>query len=208
MTVYRSRFIGYLEPVADLFVRIGITPNQISILALACGILCAILFYLGAFITGSLALLASAVLDLVDGSVARKNGAHTNFGAVFDWIVDKYVDALALLGVGLSGMAIVSRLYPVSPVADFAVVACAIIGSLMNTFIKPVVYAEIGYREKVGGKIDDPLEGVGFFGRPETLLFLIVGGVVGYIWVSVIIIAVCTNLSALQRIIYLYKTLP
>ncbi|MCX6681730.1 MAG: CDP-alcohol phosphatidyltransferase family protein [Methanoregula sp.] len=208
MTVYRSRCIGYLEPVADLFVKIGITPNQISLIALACGVLCAIMFYLGAFIVGSLALLASAVLDLIDGSVARKTGAHTNFGAVFDWIVDKYIDALALLGVGLSGMTIVSRLYPVSPVADFAVVACAIIGSLMNTFIKPVVYAEIGYREKVGGKIDDPLEGVGFFGRPETLLFLIGGGITGYIWVSVIIIAVCTNLSALQRIIYLYKTLP
>jgi archaetidylinositol phosphate synthase len=77
----------------------------------------------------------------------------------------------------------------------------------MNTFIKPVVYAEIGYREKVEGKIDDPLEGVGFFGRPETFLVLILGGISGYIWVSVIIIAVCTNLSAIQRIIYLYRTL-
>jgi archaetidylinositol phosphate synthase len=70
------------------------------------------------------------------------------------------------------------------------------------------VYAEIGYRGKVEGKIDDPLEGVGFFGRPETLLVLILGGVTGYIGISVIIIAVCTNLSADQRIIYLYKTLP
>jgi archaetidylinositol phosphate synthase len=77
----------------------------------------------------------------------------------------------------------------------------------MNTFIKPVVYAEIGYREKVEGKIDDPLEGVGFFGRPETFLVLILGGVFGYIWASVIIIAICTNLSAIQRIIYLYRTL-
>jgi archaetidylinositol phosphate synthase len=59
----------------------------------------------------------------------------------------------------------------------------------------------------VEGKIDDPLEGVGFFGRPETFLFLILGGITGYIWVSVIIIAVCTNLSAIQRIIYLYRTL-
>jgi archaetidylinositol phosphate synthase len=95
----------------------------------------------------------------------------------------------------------------VPPVTDFAIVAFAIIGSLMNTFIKPVVYAEIGYREKVEGKIDDPLEGVGFFGRPETFLVLILGGVSGFIWLSVIIIAVCTNLSAMQRIIYLYKTL-
>lgn len=208
ITAFRPKFIGYLEPIADLFVRIGITPNQISVLALFAGVLCAVLFYQGAFFYGSLALFASAGLDLVDGSVARKTGAHTDFGAVFDWIVDKYIDALALLGVGLSGTAIVSRLVQVSPAADYAVVAFAIIGSLMNTFIKPVVYAEIGYREKVGGKIDDPLEGVGFFGRPETLLFLILGGVVGYIWVSVIIIAVCTNLSAIQRIIYLYRTLP
>jgi len=208
ITAYRSRFIKYLEPVADLFVKVGITPNQISVLALFAGIACAILYYRGEFVWGSIALFFSAVFDLVDGSVARKTGAHTDFGAVFDWIVDKYVDALALLGVGLSGIAIVSRFLPVSPVADYAVVAFAIIGSLMNTFIKPVVYAEIGYREKVEGKIDDPLEGVGFFGRPETLLVLILGGVLGYIWVSVIIIAACTNLSAVQRIIYLYTTLP
>jgi archaetidylinositol phosphate synthase len=208
ITALRPRFIQYLEPVADLFVRIGITPNQISLFALAAGVLCAVLFYQGAFAWGSLALLLSATFDLVDGLVARKTGAHTDFGAVFDWIVDKYVDALVLLGVGLSGTAIVSRIYPLPPLADSAVVGFAIIGSLMNTFIKPVVYAEIGYREKVGGKIDDPLEGIGFFGRPETLLFLILGGVAGYIWVSVIIIAVCTNLSAVQRIIYLYKKLP
>ena len=207
ITALRPRFIRYLEPVADIFVRLRITPNQISLLALAAGIACAVLFFQRQFLWGALALLLSAVLDLVDGSVARKTGAHTNFGAVFDWIVDKYVDALALLGVGLAGIPVVSRFFPVPPIADFAVVAFAIIGSLMNTFIKPVVYAEIGYREKVEGKIDDPLEGVGFFGRPETFLVLIVGGAFNLVWASVIIIAVCTNLSALQRITYLYRTL-
>lgn len=207
ITALRPRFIRYLEPVADVFVRFGITPNQISLLSLAAGILCAVLFFERQFLPGALALLLSAVFDLVDGSVARKTGAHTNFGAVFDWIVDKYVDGLVILGIGLSGIQIVSQFFPVPPVADFAVVAFAIIGSLMNTFIKPVVYAEIGYKEKVEGKIDDPLEGVGFFGRPETFVVLITGGVFGLIWASVIIIAVCTNLSALQRIIYLYRTL-
>lgn len=207
ITALRPRFIGYLEPVADLFVRLKITPNQISLLSLAAGILCAYLFFQREFLLGALALFLSAVFDLIDGSVARKTGAHTNFGAVFDWIVDKYVDALALLGIGLSGIAIVSQFVAVSPIADFGVVTLAIIGSLMNTFIKPVVYAEIGYKEKVEGKIDDPLEGVGFFGRPETFLVLIIGGITGFIWAAVIIIAVCTNLSALQRITYLYKTL-
>ncbi len=207
ITALRPRFVKYLEPVAEVFVRLRITPNQISLLALIAGGVCAFLFFKREFLLGSLALLVSAIFDLIDGSVARKTNAHTDFGAVFDWIVDKYVDAIALLGIGLSGIAIVSQYFPVPPGTDFAVVTIAIIGSLMNTFIKPVVYAEIGYREKVEGKIDDPLEGVGFFGRPETFLVLILGGISGYIWVSVIIIAVCTNLSAIQRIIYLYRTL-
>lgn len=207
ITALRPRFVKYLEPVADVFVGLKISPNQISLMALIAGGVCAFLFFKREFLLGSLALLVSAIFDLIDGSVARKTNAHTNFGAVFDWIVDKYVDAIALLGIGLSGIPIVSQLMPVPPIADFAVVAVAIIGSLMNTFIKPVVYAEIGYREKVEGKIDDPLEGVGFFGRPETFLFLILGGISGFIWASVLIIAVCTNLSAIQRIIYLYKTL-
>jgi archaetidylinositol phosphate synthase len=207
ITALRPRFVRYLEPVAEVFVRLRITPNQISLLALIAGGICAFLFFKHEFLLGSIALLVSAIFDLIDGSVARKTNAHTNFGAVFDWIVDKYVDAIALLGIGLAGIPIISQLLPVPPIADFAVVAVAITGSLMNTFIKPVVYAEIGYREKVEGKIDDPLEGVGFFGRPETFLVLILGGVAGYVWAAVIIIAVCTNLSALQRIIYLYRTL-
>jgi len=207
ITALRPRFIRYLEPVAGVFVRLKITPNQISMFALLAGIACACLFFSHQFFWGSLALILSAIFDLVDGSVARMTGAHSNFGAVFDWIVDKYVDTLVLLGIGLSGIPLVSQFFTVPPFTDFAIVAFAIIGSLMNTFIKPVVYAEVGYLDKVEGKIDDPLEGVGFFGRPETFLFLILGGILGTIWVSVIIIAVCTNLSAIQRIIYLYRTL-
>jgi archaetidylinositol phosphate synthase len=207
ITALRPRFIRYLEPVADVFIRLRITPNQISMLALIAGIACAYLFFQRQFLYGSISLILSAVFDLVDGSVARKTNAHSNFGAVFDWIVDKYVDALVLLGVGLSGISIVSQYLAVPPIADFVIAAFAIIGSLMNTFIKPVVYAEIGYRDKVEGKIDDPLEGVGFFGRPETFLVLILGGFTGFIWASLIIIAVCTNLSAIQRIMYLYRTL-
>ncbi len=207
ITALRPRFIRYLEPVADVFIRLRITPNQISMLALIAGIACAYLFFQRQFLYGSISLILSAIFDLIDGSVARKTNAHSNFGAVFDWIVDKYVDALVLLGAGLSGISIVSQYFVVPPIADFAIVAFAIIGSLMNTFIKPVVYAEVGYRDKVEGKIDDPLEGVGFFGRPETFLVLILGGFTGFIWASLIIIAVCTNLSAIQRIMYLYRTL-
>jgi archaetidylinositol phosphate synthase len=141
----------------------------------------------------------------VDGNVARKNHTESRFGAVFDWIADKYVDAAVILGVGFSGIPIVSHLIDVPPVADFGVVGLALAGSLINTFIKPVTYAEIGFSERIAGKIEDPLEGVGFFGRPETILVLVLGGVTGYIWIAILLIAVCTNLSAVQRVFYLYR---
>jgi archaetidylinositol phosphate synthase len=207
ITTLRPRLICHLEPVGKAFARAGLTPNQISLLSLLLGIGAMLLFALRSFPPGSILLLASAVLDLVDGHVSRIQGSGTRFGAVFDWIVDKYVDTLALLGVGISGIPIISRLVMIPPVADPAVVMVAIVGSMMNTFIKPVVYAEVGFADRHHGKIDDPLEGVGFFGRPETLLVLIIGGLTGLIWVSVIIIALATNLSAIERIVYLRRHL-
>jgi archaetidylinositol phosphate synthase len=157
------------------------------------------------FLPGSILLAVSAILDLADGNVARKTKCKSDFGAVLDWITDKYVDSLVLLGIGLSGTAVVSQLVPGPPWVDTATMGLAIIGSLMNTFIKPVAYAEIGYLTKEDGKISDPLENIGFFGRPETILTLIIFGLINQIWIAVILIAACTNLSALQRIIYLAR---
>jgi archaetidylinositol phosphate synthase len=211
ITALRPNFIARLEPLADFFIKLGITPNQISLLSLLFGIGCAVLYIRESFLLGSILLFISAILDLVDGSVARKLQKESSFGAVIDWIIDKYVDAFVLLAIGISGTRSLSLFIPlpadIQPIADFGVVGLAIIGSMMNTFIKPVVYAEVGFHTRLDGKIDDPLEGVGFFGRPETLLVLILGGVIGYIWLSVLIVALCTNLSALQRIFYLYRRL-
>jgi archaetidylinositol phosphate synthase len=207
ITALRPRLIQYLEPLADVFVRLGMSPNQISVLSLLCGLACAVLFAVHSFFLGAVMLFISGILDLVDGTVARKLQKETEFGAVFDWIIDKYVDGLALLGIGLSGIPSISLFLPVGPIADFGMIAIAIFGSMMNTFIKPVVYAEVGYRERLEGKIDDPLEGIGFFGRPETLIVLILAGIFNVMWIAILLIAVCTNLSALQRIVYLYGRL-
>jgi len=204
LTSFRYHFTRYLEPVADIFVKLKISPNIITVLSILAGVLAGICMIGHSFLLGSIVLFISAVLDLVDGAVARRIGKETKFGAVFDWVADKYVDCFVLLCIGLSGIPIISMYLPVPTIADFGIVACAIIGSMMNTFIKPVTYAEIGFEERVDGKICDPLEGIGFFGRPETILLLCLGGALGYIWLAVLIIAFCTNLSALQRIVYLY----
>jgi len=205
ITALRPRLIGCIDPIGNAFVRIGLKPNQITILSLVFGIACAVCYMQRLFLLGSILLAVSAILDLVDGNVARKTNRKSDFGAVLDWIIDKYVDGLVLLGIGLSGTAIISQFLIVPSWVDTAIVGLAIIGSLMNTFIKPVTYAEIGYTKKEEGKISDPLEGIGFFGRPETIICLILFGLISQIWVAVILIAICTNLSALQRILYLAR---
>lgn len=205
ITTLRPRLIGCIDPIGNAFVRIGLKPNQITILSLVFGIACAVCYMQRLFLLGSILLAVSAILDLVDGNVARKTNRKSDFGAVLDWIIDKYVDGLVLLGIGLSETAVISQFLTVPSWVDTAIVGLAIIGSLMNTFIKPVTYAEIGYTKKEDGKISDPLEGIGFFGRPETILCLILFGLVSQIWIAVILIAVYTNLSALQRILYLAR---
>jgi len=82
---------------------------------------------------------------------------------------------------------------------------------MLHSFIKPVVYAEIGYEVKIKGKIKDPLENVGFFGRPETHIFLIIFTIleklnapIGLSY-GIKIITLLTLFSLLHRLIYLYK---
>ena len=183
--------------------RLGVTPNQISVLSLLFGLVrhrfCRPPLRLGASSS-----LSQPSLTLWTqrhgGTIPGAGSARSLTGSPIS-----SVDAAVILGVGFSGIPIVSHIFDVPAVADFGVVGLALAGSLLNTFIKPVTYAEIGYSERIAGKIEDPLEGVGFFGRPETILVLLIGGLTGFLWVAVILIAVCTNLSALQRIVYLYR---
>ena len=210
ITSIRHKLTGWLNPFVRLMAKTGITPNQITFLSFLTGIGAAVCFFLSQFLIGSILLAVSGILDLTDGSVARLNNKKSDFGAIIDWIVDKYVDGFVLLAIGLSVFVggIPAFMAPFGlPQLFYVAVACfAAMGSVMNTFIKPVTYAEIGYNCKEDGKISDPLEGVGFFGRPETMLCLIVGGIFGqFIWIALFIVAVCTNLSALQRIWYLWR---
>ena len=171
----------------------GLTPNQITFISLLFGIASALLYVYQHVYLAAAALLLSGLFDFIDGGVARINHKSSKFGAAIDWIVDKYVDCLVLIGIAFSGL------------ADPRIAAIAVFGSMINTFIKPVVYAEMGYDKREDGKIKDPLEGVGIFGRPETAITLIAFSLLNWVNWAVVIIAIMTNFSALQRIFYLYR---
>ncbi|RMA96005.1 CDP-alcohol phosphatidyltransferase family protein [Hydrogenothermus marinus] len=185
------------EPFGVLLAKSHITPNIITIISIILGVLSAYFFFIHKPFTGAMLLFFSGFFDLMDGVVARETDRASKFGAVFDWLADKFVDGFVLFAIGMA--------YSTPWITILAVVT-----NQLHTFIKPVVYSEIGFSERKKGKIDDPLEGIGFFGRPETMLTIIIFAIFehfkifGGLEFGFKVIAVLTILSLMQRIFYLY----
>ncbi|MCS7199337.1 MAG: CDP-alcohol phosphatidyltransferase family protein [Caldimicrobium sp.] len=200
LTAKRESIRRFYHPFAYFLFKLRFTPNTITSLSLIFGSASALAYYYGNLLTGVFLLLLSGLLDLLDGEVARFRDHPTKFGAVYDWLVDKWVDGLIL--------GIIGYIYAGPAWATFVVTL-----SMLHSFVKPVVYAEVGFEAKINGKIRDPMEGLGFFGRPETHLTLIIFTIfekshlpLGLNY-GIKLITILTALSLLQRILYLYKNL-
>ena len=185
------------EPLGLSLAYLNIPPNVITLFSIIAGVLSAYAFYTHHVLTGATLLFISGLFDLADGVVARHSGKATKFGAVLDWLADKFVDGLVLGAVAVE-------------FANPWVAIVLITVNMLHTFIKPVAYAEIGFSQREKGKIWDPLEGVGFFGRPETHMSLVFFAVLerfinGSLTLGVYLITILTTLSLLQRVYYLYR---
>lgn len=198
LTSKRENLKKLYVPLGLALARTGIHPNLITLISLFLGTLSAYFFYHEKVLTATGFLVLSGLFDLMDGVVARETERASKFGAVFDWIADKWVDGFVLGAVGFA-------------FASPFVAVTAVTVSMLHSFIKPVAYAEIGFSERVKGKILDPLEGVGFFGRPETHITLIIFALLERahfplgLNFGIKLIALLTLFSLLTRVIYLYK---
>jgi len=88
--------------VSEILVRTPISPNGISLLSFAVGIIGAIMFCLGGYIWTILAGLViqlSSIVDGCDGEVARLRFQSSKFGGWFDTILDRYADTAIVVGV-------------------------------------------------------------------------------------------------------------
>ena len=90
-----------LDGLARALVRSGVTPNGLSYAALLLGLIAAAFFYIDRGWWAFLVLLASGLLDAVDGRVARLGPGSTPWGGVLDLTFDRIVEASVLLGIAL-----------------------------------------------------------------------------------------------------------
>ena len=93
------------RPLTRLFLRTSLTPNQITLLSCSIGLIGAACFWGGGYgwpILGGLLLQFSAVVDCIDGEVARVKFLESPFGAWLDITLDTVVHIAIFLGVGIA----------------------------------------------------------------------------------------------------------
>jgi archaetidylinositol phosphate synthase len=191
MVLYRNRdwFKGLSIKIGILFSKAGLSPNSWTLLVIVPTFISLYFLLQQRFLMAAAFLLVSAFLDFVDGSVARVMGKVTKFGAYLDTIMDRYVEAVIILGLLFCGL------------PDFYLPAAAwlfifFFGSMMTTYAKAAAKEkELTEKELTGGLLE----------RGERLIILFVGILLGayspmHLVYTIVILAVLTNFTALQRI--------
>jgi CDP-diacylglycerol--glycerol-3-phosphate 3-phosphatidyltransferase len=88
-----------IDPAVDLLARSGVTPNMLTVGGVAGNGVAAVLCAAGEFFPAGLVMLAFSLLDLLDGALARATNRATDFGSVFDAVMDRVSEAAVLFGL-------------------------------------------------------------------------------------------------------------
>jgi phosphatidylglycerophosphate synthase len=90
------------KPVTRLALRLGLSPNTITVISFLIGLLAALAFAQGTrswLVLGALALQGSLVVDCVDGEVARATRRFSTLGAWLDASTDRVKEYAAYAGL-------------------------------------------------------------------------------------------------------------
>ena len=193
LTKLKQKIQGMLATEAKIAHEVKLTANEITIVGVVFAFFSAFVYVKWQMNT-LLLLLATALLllsgfcDALDGVVARIYGEGTVFGGFLDSLLDRYADAVVYVGIMFGGL------------CDFHWGLAAIIGSLLVSYSR-------ARAEAAGIK----MESIGLAERAERILIIAGASLVGVFWqpvtvmnVAVILLAVLTNLTVLQRSIYVY----
>jgi phosphatidylglycerophosphate synthase len=190
---YISRYLNrrISDPVAGLLARTRLTPNQVTWATLGIAVLSFGSFFLGYNILGGLLAQLTAIVDGVDGSLARIKGMVSEFGGFLDSVTDRYADMLIVLGLILWSLA--NETYPGVWLAGFL----AIFGTVCLSYTRSRISPE--HRPV----FDRGLKSIA--SRDIRLFLIMLGGVFGQAYVCLITIAALTNLVVFYRLIHAYR---
>jgi len=183
---YKAPLHRFFDPVARLLFRARVRPNHLTVLGLGVSIAAAFVFSVGRLRWGAALLAVAGLFDFFDGAVARLAGSDSDYGAFLDSVVDRYSDLAVLLGILVFYEQVSDTLGAVLTMATLA-------GTVMVSYTKARAQS-IGVRCEIG-----------VMERPERLIALIAGATFHLLTPVMALLALLTNLTAIQRIVYTRK---
>ena len=192
-----------LNPSAAFLIRIGLTPNIVSVLSMAFAIIAGICYYfsylcpINKLIYLMLALvfvILNSFSDAVDGVMARQNGMQSNKGDFLDHVIDRYADTIIICGIFFAGY------------VHWMIGVVAITGVLITSYIGTQAQA-VGIERDYGG----------IMGRADRLFFIFIANIVNIIYpheiyglqalgLVIVIIAITSHITAIQRFFHIWGT--
>lgn len=185
---------GMMARLGAVLYRMGVHPDMVTIFGLVVVGIAAVFVATGDFMVGGLILLAGLPLDAVDGAVARAMQRTGDFGKMLDSSLDRYADGFIFAALS----------YHFAVEDEFALMLLAL-AALMGSFM--VSYAR-ARAEGINVEVK-----IGLFTRMERVAVILVMLLLPNAFdlpvleAGLVILAIGTNFTALQRLWYVYSVL-
>ena len=168
-----------------LFLR-PINPDLLTIVGMLVASAAGWAFAEGALVLGGCLLIAGGFFDLVDGVVARHFGSSTRFGAFLDSCLDRVVDIVVVLGLGVFYLR-------QSSTAGAVLCGVILVASVLTSYARS--RAELIIESMPGGLLE----------RGERIGLLAGGAIFGWLGPILWILAIGSVVTVGQRFLYAYR---
>lgn len=193
----KESFLKLLVPIVDFFVKRRLNPNHFTTLGLILSIPAAYLFGTGYLRLGGVLMLIGGIFDIIDGKVARATNRVTKFGALYDSTLDRYSEVMIFFGLAYYFVTSNWQVgdFNLSLITALAV-SVTIGGSVMTSYVRARAEG-LGMECKVG-----------VMQRSDRVVIVAFGAIFHQytLVVAIFIVAIFSNVTAIQRLYYVWKS--
>lgn len=182
----RRVFKGLLDAIAGFLNKLGIKPNVITAAGFLGNLVASVMIAFGNLTWGGIVAMVVGPLDALDGTMARLRNESGRYGAFADSVTDRYSEIALYAGL-------LVYFNNTGSWQDALLVFFSAVGSIMVSYVRARAEA-LNFSAKIG-----------LLTRAERYIVLIPGIIFGYPQISLWILAVLTNITALQRFLYVRK---
>jgi archaetidylinositol phosphate synthase len=187
---YRSVADRLLGPWVRAAARLGLSPDQVSVLAFGVAVAAAGAFAVGEplfYVAGAVCVLLNGWLDLVDGALARHLEVSSDGGDLLDHVLDRYADIAVIAGFTVG-------------VGAYALGFLAVTGVLMTSYMGTQIQA-VGIGREYGGLLGraDRLALMGLVGLVAAVYSAPIVAGLSVVGLLLALFAAVGHLTAVQR---------